>query len=440
MRSCRRSCSWALVTLFCGGLAPLATAQTAPDGPPRYRAVLDNGLVLLFRPNPGSLTLATCCFIKTSARVETRETAGLRQLAQMAALDITDASGRTLEERVAAQGMVMTQQLTADYMETLIQGMSDQLEVALGFTRELFAEPSVSVQRLRLRQASALREVAARRELAETVAFDRAVEHLYHGTPCAWPPVGTPAIGNLQPRQVQDFWRLRVVPNNAVLAVSGPLSWEACRETVQTVLGGMLPRQVPPEPTLERPQTERATVVYEPWNGSAAVVLAAAACPGPGSDAFPPVAVLNAVLAGGEGSRLFRALRDAHGWVYSVSQELMPSNICGLVAVRASCAPERASQVLRTMQAEFSRLGSESPSDAEIERAKAYLTSSYVLGHQRNAEVAHFLGLFEVLVPRRPGTDLPKLLAGVTTAQVAQAATSLLSRVVWVQVGGEQPG
>lgn len=421
-------------------MVPFAAAPATAAGPERYRAVLDNGLVLLFRPNPSSLTLATCCLVKASARVETRETAGLRQLAQMAALDITDASGRTLEERVAAQGMVITQQLTADYMETLVQGMADQLEAALAVTRELFAEPSVSVPRLRLRQAAALRQVAARRELAETVAFDRALEHLYRGTSCAWPSVGTVAIGSLQPRQVEDFWRLRVVPNNAVLAVSGPMTWEQCQAAVQTAWGGILPRQVPPEPTSGRPETGRVTVVYEPWRGATAVVLAAAACPGAESDAFPPSAVLNAVLAGGEGSRLFRALRDAHGWVYSVSQELMPSNICGLAAVQAVCAPDQASQVFRAMQAEFSRLRAEPPTEAEIERAKAYLTSSYVLGHQRNVEVAHYLGLFEVLVPSRPGTDLPKLLSGVTSAQVAQAATAFLSRMVWVQVGGERPG
>ena len=273
MRPSRPGRWWAIAVVIGGSLAAHGAAQPAASSLPQYRAVLDNGLVLLFRPNPGALTLATCCFIKASARVETRETAGLRQLAQTALLDITDAAGRTLEERVAAQGMLVSQQLTADYMETLFQGLSDQLDPALAFTREMFAEPTVAVRRLGLRQATALRAVSARRELAETVAFDRAVEHLYRGTPCAWPPVGTAAVGGLGPRQVESFWRLRVVPNNAVLVVSGPVTWEVCRQSVQAALGGILPRQLPPEPSLSRPESERLTYIYEPWTRPAAVIV-----------------------------------------------------------------------------------------------------------------------------------------------------------------------
>jgi predicted Zn-dependent peptidase len=110
-----------------------------------------------------------------------------------------------------------------------------------------------------------------------------------------------------------------------------------------------------------------------------------------------------------------------------------------MMAVQATCAPETAVLVARAMQDELARLTTEPPTMAEVERAKAYLTSSYVLGHQRNVEVAHYMGLFEVLLPGRPDGDLPALLASVDPAQVAQAGSLLGLRSVWVQVGGARP-
>lgn len=432
---CRRDLAAALGALCLSiGLA----GAVAGDGLRPYRAVLDNGLVLLFRPNPSALTLAVCCFTKASARVETRDTAGLRNLAQQALLEVTDASHRTLERRAAAQGLRITQQVSADYLETVFLATGDQLADALGFARELFTAPAVEPTRLGIRRAQALRQVAARRELAEVVALDVATERLYRGTSCAWPPVGTAAVATLKAEQVRAFWRMRVVPNNAVVAISGPVTWEQCQGAARRAFGDLLPRPVAPEPNLSVSAPSPA-LVYQAWIGGSAAVALAAVCPGPGSEGFPAAAVLNAVLAGGEGSRLFTALRVDRGWTYSVSSELVPSQLCGLMAATVTCEPAQAIDVFRAMQDEVGRLQTQPPTAAEVDRAKAYLVSSYVLGCQRNAEIAHYMGLFEVLSPGDHDGDLPRMIAGVTPEQVAQAVRWLAQRTVWVQVGGNRP-
>lgn len=422
------------------GFVPGARLAPAGAEPVRaQRAEFENGLVLLHLRNPAALTVAVCCFVRVSARVETRETAGLRQLAQQTLLDLPDAQGRRLEQRLADHGLQGTVQTSPDYVEALFEGTADQLPELLGFVRETLSDTRPAPRQVSLRRAAAVRAVQERCELPLSLARDLAQAHLYQGTPCAWPAIGTPAVGTLTPEQLLAVRRMRYAPNRAVVAVAGNVDWGQCRRLAHEALADLLPRPVPEEPPLRRQPAEQHACLYSPWEGDNAVVLLATACPGPEREEFAAAAVLNAVLGSGEGSRLFEVLRRREGLTYSVLSDLTPSRLCGTITLSATCEPRRANEVLQLMQAEVAGLKSRPPTTAEVRRAQAYLTSSYVLGRQRNAEVAHYLGLFEVLLPGGRESDLAALLEAVTPEQVVQAAGWLQDRSVWVQVGGARP-
>jgi predicted Zn-dependent peptidase len=414
-------------------LAAPATGQTAPA-----RGVLPNGLVVLHQRNPAALTLAVCCFIKISALVETRDTAGLRNFLTQTLLDTVDEQGRRLEERMAEQGIAARLQTTPDYLEIAFLGTGDQLGLLLECVREVLGPRQPTVWQTNLRRTQILREIQNRRELPLPQAYDLALAHLYRDTPCAWPVVGAANLSGVKPQHLADLRKLRCVPHRTVLAISGPMTFEEAHEQVQRSLGDLLPGAPPPEPEYQRPAA-RSALVYEPWQGDNAVVMLAAGVPGPERPEFAAAAVLNAVLGSGEGSRLFRALRQDQGLAYTIAPELVPSRLCGMVAIAVTCEPKQAPEVFRVMQAEVAGLKSSPPTQAEVQRARAHLTSSYVLGHQRNAEVAHYLGLFEVLGAEAGESNLAARLGAVTTEQVAGAAAWLHDRCVWVQVGGKQP-
>jgi predicted Zn-dependent peptidase len=109
-----------------------------------------------------------------------------------------------------------------------------------------------------------------------------------------------------------------------------------------------------------------------------------------------------------------------------------------MVQIMVACEPKQVPEVFRIMRAEVAALTSRPPSAAEVHRATAYLTGSYLLGRQRNGEVAHYLGMFEALMPGRGGqVDLAGMFEQVTVAQVEAATRWLQDRNIWVQVGGK---
>lgn len=413
-------------------------APAAAEGP--QRAVLSNGLVLLARDNPSSLTLAVSCFVRVSALRERREDAGWRNLAQETLRDLPDAQGRRLQERVAEQAAQMRVQTSADYVETLFLGTADQLPLLLGYVREVLTATPVPVADVEARRQDVLRGLANRRQLPALIAEDMALGHLFRGTPCSWPPLGTFAVSTVSASRLQMLRQQHYTPNRAVVAVSGPVSWPKCREQTQRLLGGLLPRPVSPEAAFEAPRQRTVRCLYAPWQGDSATILTAAVVPGPAQADFAAAAVLSAVVGSGEGSRLFVALRDARGLAYAIDTELAPSELCGMIQIEASCEPKQAAEVFRIMRAEVAGLESRPPSEAEVRRAAAYLAANYLLGHQRNAEIAHYLGLFEALMPGQgEKVDLAAMFEQVTVAQVAAATKWLHDRTVWVQVGGQMP-
>jgi predicted Zn-dependent peptidase len=402
-----------------------------------YRQELDNGLVILFKPNPSALTLAVCVFVRATALVETRDTAGLRHLAQQCLLDSRRAGGQTLGARVAAEGMTARVQVSPDFMETVLLGTGDQLPAALSLARDVLQPGSVEAAQLSLRRAQVLQELRSRREVAAWQAQDMALGHLFGNTPCAWPVQGTfAAMSRLSATQVQALWRARMAPNNALVAISGNLSWEAVQEQSRRALASLLPRQLPPEPVLVRTTRSRRAFLYAPSAAPEAVVQMVAPLPPPDSPGFAAAALLAGVLGSGEGSRLFRTLRDERGLVYSVTTDITPSRLSGMMSTSVECDADKAVEVCRLMQWEVAGLKRELPTEAEISRARAYLTGNYLLGHQRNSEVAHYLGLFEILFPGVANKDLPSRLAAVTPREVESAANWFLDHAFWVQVGG----
>lgn len=407
------------------------------DSKPAQRTVLSNGLVLLHRENPSSLTVGVACLLRLSALWETSATAGWRNLVLETLADLPDASGRPLEERLAEHALQMWGQISADYAEVLLQGTADQLPTLLSAVREILSEACPDAPSLHKRQQEVLREIAQRRELPETIAQDMALEALFRGTPLAWPSVGKSSLAGLKAERLWALRRLHFAPNRAIVAVSGPVAWTEVQLQAQQLLGNLLPRSLLPEPSLQVAQG-RSVYLYSPWEGDNAVIMMAAICPPFGHPDFPAAAVLSAVLGSGEGSRLFKVLREKSGLAYNIQAELAPSRLCGLMQIVVVCEPARTQEVFRLIRQELAQLRQSPPTEAEIRRAQAYLTSSFVLGRQRNVESAHYLGLFELLLPGKGAeADLPSLLAQVNAEKVEAATRWLFERNVWVQVGGK---
>ena len=149
--------------------------------------------------------------------------------------------------------------------------------------------------------------------------------------------------------------------------------------------------------------------------------------------------VLNDILGGGGfRGRLMQEIREKRGLAYGVSTELVPYRHAGLVLGSVATENAGCAESIELVRAEWKRMREEGPSEAELQRAKTYLTGSFPLGLDSTQHVAAVLlqmqldGLGADYLDRRAD-----LINGVTLDQARRVAKRLYDpdRLSFVVVG-----
>lgn len=94
------------------------------------------------------------------------------------------------------------------------------------------------------------------------------------------------------------------------------------------------------------------------------------------------VGVLSHVLGGGMSSRLFMELREKNALCYQVGTYLTHYQDAGALQISASCAPERARELVRRAVAECAKVRTQGVSLEELERAKLQLRTNLVFSQE----------------------------------------------------------
>src|SRR6185437_14284053 len=112
------------------------------------------------------------------------------------------------------------------------------------------------------------------------------------------------------------------------------------------------------------------------------------------------LAVLNAVLGDGMSSRLFLSVREELGLAYDVSSGLVDYADAGALEISAGVDPDGLPAALEAILVELARLRDELVPDAELTKAKRYLSGGLELRMDDTRHVASWIGGQEALHDR----------------------------------------
>jgi zinc protease len=143
---------------------------------------------------------------------------------------------------------------------------------------------------------------------------------------------------------------------------------------------------------------------------------------------FMPKFVINHILGGGVfQARLFKEVREKRGLAYSVSSSLYPMKQAGLLFGGTSTKNERAMESLGVIEDEIAKLAENGPDEAELAKAKSYLTGSYALRFDTSSKIAGQLAQLQL---EDFGPDYPDRrnaeVEAVGLAEAKAAARALL--------------
>ena len=236
---------------------------------------------------------------------------------------------------------------------------------------------------------------------------------------------------------VSKFFKTYYAPNNAVLTVVGDIKIADAKKLIQTYFGDIPSQPQPKHPDLTEPASvsPSSDTYKDPLAKVPGVVIG---YPGPerGSDDYYALVVLDALLTGGDSSRLQLNLVKGKksviqyqgdlGWPFAAADDYRdPGQYATFFIYNPSF---QANQIVDQYQDEIAKIQKEGISDTEIRRAVTLLLTAKLNELQTTLGRARLLAGFELLdgKPQIINSLLDRY-AAVTPAQVQAVAKKYLS-------------
>jgi predicted Zn-dependent peptidase len=141
------------------------------------------------------------------------------------------------------------------------------------------------------------------------------------------------------------------------------------------------------------------------------------------------LSVLSTVIGGNRSSRLFNVVREQKGLAYYVYSDIDQYHDGGMLGASAGVNIDKVEEGIAATLEQYQQLASgEQPvTEAELKKAKDYLTGRILLGLEDSRSVAHYYGLKRILLDKIEDPDqVVEQIQAVTAKQVQQLAAKII--------------
>ena len=249
----------------------------------------------------------------------------------------------------------------------------------------------------------------------------------YQKHPYQWPTIGKDLshVANATLEEVKAFFFRFYAPNNAILAVTGNISFEEAVELTEKWFGSVPRREVPVRNLPQEPeQTEERRLTVERNVPLDSLFMAYHMCDHRHPDYYV-FDILSDVLSNGRSSRLNQHLVQEKQLFSSIDAYISGSVDAGLFHIAgkpsAGVSLELAEAAVRD---ELDRLQQELVDGQELEKVKNKFVSPQVFGNINYLNVATNLGWFELLGKAEDLEKEVERYRSVTAMQLREVAQS----------------
>ncbi len=389
------------------------------------KKVFENGLTLLIKPNPANEVVAVNLMLKMGPHFEPLEKLGISSLMQRVLTKGTAAlSGKEIADQTEATGSSIGTGIGSGSgnvtLRTTVSGLDSSLPIFL----DLIQNPSFPVAEVEKEKAIRLQQLAAANDQPTNVVFDNYFKLFYGSHPDgALPEEVATTTKNLTREDLIEWHRKTYIPENMVVSIVGKVQSERIITAFAQTLGKLPRGSKPLKLWSEVPAKKQNMVTLKQKKTEALFMVLGYPAPDYRSEDAPVMDVLEEILGGGMGSRLFTELRDKQGLAYSVNSGYWKSAVGSSIYVFMATAPENYRAARDGIIAEFEKLVKEPVPNSELEAAKRSVRGQYLMSHETNAAQGSFLARHEFGGFGYDYDDLyPKLIEKVTPADLQRVA------------------
>ncbi len=352
------------------------------------RRTLSNGVRFVHEYRADSTSMAIHAMIAAGSRHEREEDCGLTHFVEHMLFKGTDARDVFEIARIGNLfGGAMNASTSHDSLRVTTRVILDDLRPALEFVRELLLESTFPEEEVERERGVIQEEIAEYQDSPEDLCFDNFLRQLWHPHPLGRPILGTEAtVGAFSRESLVEGWRRILSPNRLVLSFAGGMPVEDLLPIVEEIFGRFgsdCPDTMDWTPAVGQGgclRVERALEQVQFCMGLEAITRR--------DPRRYALILMDVILGGGMGSRLFNEIREKRGLAYTIGSSFVPGLTEGYAMMYGSTTSDHIDVVLELCQEEALKLATEPPSAEELETARRMVVRSLLLSRENNGFLA----------------------------------------------------
>jgi zinc protease len=374
----------------------------------------------------------------------TQDPDGKAGVGNMVADLIDEGSGeldsRAFHEHLDRRAIELGFSVTRDYFRGSLRMLKDNRDEAFDLLRMALTSPhfdSADVERVRAQLISGLRRETSN---PGSLASRKFLEIAYGNHPYGRPAGGTlESVPNVTIADMKDYVGRVLTREHLRIAVVGDIDAASLGSLLDRTFGGLPAKSnltpVPEAQAGKPPQREFIALD---------VPQTVVTFGGPGikrnDPDFMAAFVVNHILGGGSGSRLYREVREKRGLAYSISDSLVWMNHSALFVGSTGTRADRTGETVEAIAGEIRRMAENGPTELELAEAKSYLKGSQLLSLDTSSKLAS--ALLQYQLDRLPIDYLERrnaVVDAVTIDDAKRAARRLWAEGLLTVIVGRAP-
>jgi zinc protease len=298
---------------------------------------------------------------------------------------------RAFHEHLDRRAIELGFNVTRDYFRGSLRMLKDNEDEAFDLLRTSLTSPhfdSADVERIRTQIISGLKHETSS---PGSLASRKFLQTAYGAHPYGRPAGGTlESVPNITIADMKDYVGRVLTREHLKIAVVGDIDAASLGALLDRTFGGLPAKSnLVPVPDVEASKPpQREFIALD-------VPQTVVTFGGPGirrSDPdFMPAFVVNHILGGGSGSRLYREVREKRGLAYSISESLLWMDHSALFVGTTGTRADRAGETVDALTREIRRMAESGPTQQELDEAKSYLKGSRMLSLDTSSKLASAL-------------------------------------------------
>jgi zinc protease len=214
-------------------------------------------------------------------------------------------------------------------------------------------------------------------------------------------------------------------PNIAYLAIVGDITKEKAKSLVEKYLGKWEKKDVPKNtyPLPKAPVVNKVALINRDNSVQSVITVGYPIELQVGSEDVIKASLANIILGGSATGRLFMNLREAKAYTYGAYSSLRPDKVVGSFYAFTKVRNAVTDSAITEIMSEMKKIRYEKVGDAELEKAKNYLTGEFIRSLEQPATVAEFaINIARYNLPKDYYKNYLKNLSAVTPDEVLAAA------------------